>query len=172
MITATSVAWPVSCTKREAAPISDRAFDTFRSGAPAGVSSPVSVSSRPTMNQIPAFVSDRTSLTVSLLPLFAAGAMYFTDAFAATACLVLAIFLFIVIHYSSPPKSWGDFSRNLHYHIVRKYLLRLDERKGHVKYWRPQILLLANNPRTEWNLLIFCNRSVRSRGSGEMTYLA
>ncbi len=85
------------------------------------------------------------------------GAMFFTDASAAAACIVLAIFLFGTIHVFSPPKPWGDVMRNLNYFIVRKYLLRLDERKGHVKYWRPQVLLLANNPRTEWNLIIFCN---------------
>ncbi|KAN0062471.1 hypothetical protein ACQY0O_005002 [Thecaphora frezii] len=85
------------------------------------------------------------------------GAMFFTDPLAAVACIVVAIFLFVAIHFFSPPKPWGDVTRNLTYHFVRKYLLRLDERKGHVKYWRPQILLLANNPRTEWNLIIFCN---------------
>ena len=85
------------------------------------------------------------------------GAMFFTDPLAAIACIVVAIFLFVAIHFFSPPKPWGDVTRNLTYHFVRKYLLRLDERKGHVKYWRPQILLLANNPRTEWNLIIFCN---------------
>ncbi|PWN46615.1 hypothetical protein IE53DRAFT_372188, partial [Violaceomyces palustris] len=85
------------------------------------------------------------------------GAMFFTNALAASACIVLAIFLFVAINFFSPPKPWGDVTRNLTYHFVRKYLLRLDERKGHVKYWRPQILLLANNPRKEWNLIIFCN---------------
>jgi potassium/chloride transporter 9 len=85
------------------------------------------------------------------------GAMFFTDPLAASACIVFAIFLFTAIHVFCPPKPWGDVTRNLNYHIVRKYLLRLDERKGHVKYWRPQILLLVNNARTDWNLIIFCN---------------
>lgn len=84
-------------------------------------------------------------------------AMVFTDAYAAVACGGVTVFLFVAIQLFSPPKPWGDVSHNVTYHFVRKYLLRLDERKGHVKYWRPQILLLANNPRTEWNLIIFCN---------------
>ncbi|KAK0535124.1 hypothetical protein OC834_001622 [Tilletia horrida] len=84
-------------------------------------------------------------------------AMFFTNAVLAGLCIVIEVLLFIAIHVFSPPKPWGDVTRNLHYHIVRKYLLRIDERKGHVKYWRPQLLLLANNPRTEWNLIIFCN---------------
>ncbi|SPO30653.1 related to Na-K-Cl cotransporter [Ustilago trichophora] len=85
------------------------------------------------------------------------GAMFFTDPTAAAACIIFAVMLFVMIHFFSPPKPWGDVTRNITYHFVRKYLLRLDERKGHVKYWRPQILLLANNPRSEWNLIIFCN---------------
>lgn len=85
------------------------------------------------------------------------GAMFFTAPLAALACIVFAIFLFTAIHIFCPPKPWGDVTRNLNYHIVRKYLLRLDERKGRVTHWRPQILLLANNPRTDWNLIIFCN---------------
>ncbi|KAE8229291.1 hypothetical protein CF326_g5743 [Tilletia indica] len=84
-------------------------------------------------------------------------AMFFTNAVLAVLCIVIEVLLFVAIHVFSPPKPWGDVTRNLHYHIVRKYLLRIDERKGHVKYWRPQLLLLANNPRTEWNLIIFCN---------------
>jgi len=84
-------------------------------------------------------------------------AMFFTNGILAFLCIVIEVLLFVAIHVFSPPKPWGDVTRNLHYHIVRKYLLRIDERKGHVKYWRPQILLLANNPRTEWNLIIFCN---------------
>ncbi|PWN38227.1 uncharacterized protein FA14DRAFT_143118 [Meira miltonrushii] len=85
------------------------------------------------------------------------GAMFFTEPYAASGCIVLAVFLFSAIHLFCPPKPWGDVTRNLNYHIVRKYLLRLDERKGRVTHWRPQILLLANNPRTDWNLIIFCN---------------
>lgn len=85
------------------------------------------------------------------------GAMFFTDPAAAGGCILFAVMLFVMIHFFSPPKPWGDVTRNITYHFVRKYLLRLDERKGHVKYWRPQILLLANNPRSEWNLIIFCN---------------
>lgn len=85
------------------------------------------------------------------------GAMFFTAPLAASGCIIFAIFLFSAIHLFCPPKPWGDVTRNLNYHIVRKYLLRLDERKGRVTHWRPQILLLANNPRTDWNLIIFCN---------------
>ncbi|KAL4399249.1 potassium:chloride symporter [Malassezia pachydermatis] len=85
------------------------------------------------------------------------GAMILTDAYTAAFCIAITVILFIMIQVFSPPKPWGDVSHNVTYHFVRKYLLRLDERKGHVKYWRPQILLLANNPRTEWNLIIFCN---------------
>lgn len=84
-------------------------------------------------------------------------AMLITDAYTACACVAVTALLFVTIQVYTLPKPWGDVSHNVTYHFVRKYLLRLDERKGHVKYWRPQILLLANNPRTDWNLIIFCN---------------
>lgn len=83
--------------------------------------------------------------------------MFFTNRTAASGCIFLAVILFIAIHVFSPPKPWGDVTRNIHYWLTRKYLLRLDERKTNLKHWRPQVLLLANNPRTEWNLIIFCN---------------
>ena len=85
------------------------------------------------------------------------GTMLVTDSYTASVCIAVTVLLFILIQVFSPPKPWGDVSHNVTYHFVRKYLLRLDERKGHVKYWRPQILLLANDPRKEWNLIIFCN---------------
>ncbi|SCU77948.1 LADA_0A03004g1_1 [Lachancea dasiensis] len=74
-----------------------------------------------------------------------------------TACLVMLVIsmIFVVIHLFSAPKPWGDVSQNIIYHQVRKYLLRL--RQDNVKYWRPQILLLVDNPRTSWNLIKFCN---------------
>lgn len=84
-------------------------------------------------------------------------AMFFTDATVASGCILLAVVLFGTIHVFSPPKPWGDVTRNIHYWLTRKYLLRLDERKTNLKHWRPQVLLLANDPRTEWNLIIFCN---------------
>lgn len=81
--------------------------------------------------------------------------MFFVDGLYATGCVGILIVIFIIIHYSSPPKSWGDVSQNLIYHQVRKYLLRL--RQEHVKFWRPQILLFVNDPRRQYNLIQFCN---------------
>ncbi|KAI9724481.1 MAG: hypothetical protein M1812_000549 [Candelaria pacifica] len=81
--------------------------------------------------------------------------MFFVNGLYATACVVILIVMFLIIHYTSPPKSWGDVSQSLIYHQVRKYLLRL--RQEHVKFWRPQILLFVNDPRRQYNLIQFCN---------------
>jgi potassium/chloride transporter 9 len=82
-------------------------------------------------------------------------AMFIVDGISASIVVIFLIALFIFIHYISPPKSWGDVSQSLIYHQVRKYLLRL--RQDNAKYWRPQILLLVDSPRSSWNLIQFCN---------------
>lgn len=82
-------------------------------------------------------------------------AMFVVDGVSASMVILAMLLLFLMIHYYSPPKPWGDVSQNLIYHQVRKYLLRL--KQDNIKYWRPQILLLVDNPRTSWNLIRFCN---------------
>lgn len=81
--------------------------------------------------------------------------IFFVDGLYASGCVGILIVLFLLIHYLTPPKSWGDVSQSLIYHQVRKYLLRL--RQEHVKYWRPQILLFINDPRNQLQLVKFCN---------------
>lgn len=81
--------------------------------------------------------------------------MFFVDGVYATVCVGILIVIFMIIHYTGPPKSWGDVSQSLIYHQVRKYLLRLKEE--HVKFWRPQILLFVNDPRRQYRLIQFCN---------------
>ena len=81
--------------------------------------------------------------------------MFFIDETYATTAVCLLVFLFLLIHYLSPPKHWGDVSQNLIYHQVRKYLLRL--KPEHIKFWRPQIILLINSPRRQTRLIQFCN---------------
>lgn len=98
------------------------------------------------------FFSWQTAFAGSLM---SAMAMFFINGTYAALAVCLLVFLFSLIHYLSPPKQWGDVSQNLIYHQVRKYLLRL--RPEHIKFWRPQIILLINNPRNQTRLIQFCN---------------
>lgn len=94
-------------------------------------------------------------LTAAIGTVVSGGTMFYVDQYYASGCVAVLMIIFLLIHYTTPPKSWGDVSQSLIYHQVRKYLLRL--RQEHVKFWRPQILLLVNDPRRQFKLIQFCN---------------
>ncbi|KAI9615088.1 hypothetical protein H4Q26_011627 [Puccinia striiformis f. sp. tritici PST-130] len=66
--------------------------------------------------------------------------MYLVGPVSASTSIIAMIALFVIIHYSSPAKQWGEVTQSIIYHQVRKYLLRLDERKDNVKYGDPDFV--------------------------------
>lgn len=106
---------------------------------------------RPTFKEF----SWHTALCGSIMAL---GISFATDYIKASVGIFLMVLLVIYVHVVGPAVPWGDVSQALIFHQVRKFLLQLDERKAHPKFWRPSLLLAVDDVRGSLPLIQFCDK--------------
>jgi amino acid transporter len=96
--------------------------------------------------------------------LLCAGVMFLTSY--QTALISVAIVLLLlayIVFVRKPQTNWGDVSQALLYQQVRRFLLHLDTRRVHVKYWRPHVLLMVRSPACKYQLMHACSRLKKAR---------
>ncbi|CAB3258760.1 unnamed protein product [Arctia plantaginis] len=108
---------------------------------------------RPTFKQF-SWVTSLLGFAGCVALMFGLRALYACGA--ALACGALVVALHLLSPAAADP-TWGSLSQALIFHQVRKYLLLLDPRREHVKFWRPQMLLLVASPRHSAPLIDFVN---------------
>lgn len=108
---------------------------------------------RPTFKQF-SWVTSLLGLAGCVALMLGLRALYACGAALAVGALVLALH---VLSPAAADPAWGSLSQALIFHQVRKYLLLLDPRRDHVKFWRPQMLLLVASPRHSAPLIDFVN---------------
>jgi amino acid transporter len=77
-----------------------------------------------------------------------------------TSCVVAAAILFAIYQYlkrTAGPARWADSRRSYHIQLVREHLLAASREQEHPLNWRPQLLLLSNNPQRRRQLLHFAS---------------
>ncbi|CAA18413.2 vacuolar membrane cation-chloride cotransporter Vhc1 [Schizosaccharomyces pombe] len=112
------------------------------------------ISSTPNFRPTFRYFNRRTTLVGTILSF---GVMFYVDRLNAFISFLIAGILVVVIYFTCPPKNWGDVSQGIIYHQLRKYLLQTNKARENIKFWRPQILLLINNPNRSENVIRFCN---------------
>ena len=77
--------------------------------------------------------------------LICAATMFFLDWAYTLIAIALVMFLIWLINYqpNSAGAEWGDVSQSLIFEQVSTYLLRLDSEGAHVKFWRPQFMVVV-----------------------------
>ena len=85
--------------------------------------------------------------------------MFYVSPLTSAGVLTFMIVVLVVTDtYIDPTKVfWGDASQPLVFYVVRKWLLRLDERKEHIRHWRPSILHIVTDPLCSLNLFHVAN---------------